>query len=63
MRGEWIEITSKRGTADFPQCLSPCGESGLKSLCELFLYQKHKSLPMRGEWIEIAETARESERT
>ena len=34
--------------------LSPCGESGLKSLAAPHLAQLPGSLPMRGEWIEMA---------
>ena len=31
MRGEWIEIQSRDESANPHNCLSPCGESGLKS--------------------------------
>ena len=34
-------------------CLSPCGESGLKSCVEATERIAIKSLPMRGEWIEM----------
>ena len=36
------------------QGLSPCGESGLKSLVWDVVEQVELSLPMRGEWIEMA---------
>ena len=52
--GEWIEI----GTVhclymDAPR-LSPCGESGLKSLYHACNRMWIVSLPVWGEWIEIA---------
>jgi len=56
MRGEWIEIAyvpEGFGTGDG---LSPCGESGLKSLHHIIVCKVIMSLPMRGEWIEIAKT-------
>ena len=37
--------------------LSPCGESGLKLVAPLIVAISLKSLPMRGEWIEISATA------
>ena len=30
MRGEWIEIVHQKDQVAEPECLSPCGESGLK---------------------------------
>ena len=53
MRGEWIEISGGSTTGTSTQCLSPCGESGLKSVVRLKQSQTLASLPMRGEWIEI----------
>ena len=37
------------------QCLSPCRESGLKSICYNFLIILSTSLPLSGEWIEITD--------
>ena len=38
---------------DHAVCLSPCGESGLKCDLKKMIGGNEKSLPMRGEWIEI----------
>ena len=53
MRGEWIEISSKAEKSHSASCLSPCGESGLKSHGLTSCGRGRASLPMRGEWIEI----------
>ena len=53
MRGEWIEIYAFFIHFPIPRRLSPCGESGLKSLYNLNPIVSVGSLPMRGEWIEI----------
>ena len=54
MRGEWIEIFLSAGTPLIWARLSPCGESGLKSVAVIVGGAHGASLPMRGEWIEIA---------
>ena len=53
MRGEWIEITMDAISLSTPSSLSPCGESGLKSLILYTVISPTVSLPMRGEWIEM----------
>ena len=53
MRGEWIEIVPPAALKIKPACLSPCGESGLKSFEVCEVAGEDVSLPMRGEWIEI----------
>ena len=53
MRGEWIEIVKSNLALLKHLCLSPCGESGLKSGAGKPGKGKSRSLPMRGEWIEI----------
>ena len=53
MRGEWIEIDDKLTLEVNRLCLSPCGESGLKSEQCYSQREYGPSLPMRGEWIEI----------
>ena len=53
MRGEWIEIAACKGRIYATNGLSPCGESGLKSVVRGQTLQTLASLPMRGEWIEI----------
>ncbi len=53
-RGEWIEISLKVKLSIEPACLSPRGESGLKSKTCQFVNSFKSSLPTRGEWIEIS---------
>ena len=55
MRGEWIEIEPVSPSGFYQLCLSPCGESGLKSFPRASPRLPHLSLPMRGEWIEMPE--------
>ena len=55
MRGEWIEIISAPFLGWTCHRLSPCGESGLKSVIPSGINVVALSLPMRGEWIEIAD--------
>ena len=38
---------------DIVLCLSPHGESGLKSILILLIFVYILSLPTRGEWVEI----------
>ena len=57
MRGEWIEINLQGYWGSVRVGLSPCGESGLKSMTRARERARTKSLPMRGEWIEIASQA------
>ena len=52
MRGEWIEM-DMFDVMQNAQCLSPCGESGLKLHHVEHIQYLLTSLPMRGEWIEI----------
>ena len=56
MRGEWIEMRGRSLDSRCIRGLSPCGESGLKWLRGGKPVRSHPSLPMRGEWIEIAES-------
>ena len=51
--GEWIEITSSPFSMRFLVSLSPCGESGLKSMYHACNRMWIVSLPVWGEWIEI----------
>ena len=53
MRGEWIEMLHSIPGTTLQICLSPCGESGLKSTSRNLYQNLLLSLPMRGEWIEI----------
>ena len=53
MRGEWIEMCNRYMFHFLLLCLSPCGESGLKSQLAPDQPPVVPSLPMRGEWIEI----------
>ena len=57
MRGEWIEIMANETANTKAGSLSPCGESGLKFAGVDQLARAVLSLPMRGEWIEIAACA------
>ena len=57
MRGEWIEIGRHGLAFQAVNGLSPCGESGLKSAHHGEKQEQDESLPMRGEWIEIASCA------
>ena len=57
MRGEWIEISYRISYTHTYISLSPCGESGLKYNTTLSIAaNQNRSLPMRGEWIEIVWT-------
>ena len=51
--GEWIEICRVQLVKRHGYCLSPCGESGLKSDVARSLTTVIVSLPVWGEWIEI----------
>ena len=53
MRGEWIEMILNGDPVNVRRRLSPCGESGLKSISPQVAAMEVMSLPMRGEWIEI----------
>ena len=53
MRGEWIEIQPVIDYDFSGASLSPCGESGLKCDSDWQRQNFYRSLPMRGEWIEI----------
>ena len=54
MWGEWIEMETVHVAGREEQRLSPCGESGLKFLPAFRRFRPHMSLPVWGEWIEIA---------
>ena len=56
MRGEWIEIRPPCHAETCPWRLSPCGESGLKWVWWMWYTKPGRSLPMRGEWIEMSRT-------
>ena len=51
--GEWIEISRFSEKISKASCLSPCGESGLKSVSGQMVVVEIESLPVWGEWIEI----------
>ena len=53
MRGEWIEIGRRQRKHPQLTRLAPCGASGLKYDCVVWLIEAVKSRPVRGEWIEI----------
>jgi len=51
--GEWIEIICINASLCISKCLSPHGESGLKSVYAETQIPPLRSLPAWGEWIEI----------
>ena len=53
VRGAWIEMLHEHGGAIRRESRSPCGERGLKSLCQVEVLCTPPSLPVRGAWIEI----------
>ena len=53
MRGEWIEMQEYGNLKQLTVSLSPCGESGLKLESVVRIREHIRSLPMRGEWIEM----------